>query len=232
MRCHMKIVSWNANGKFREKFKAILELDADVYVIQECENPETCRNKEYRDVFKSYHWTGSLSYKGLMVCTTRPDISIERLDWGADGRRFFMPVRINDSFNLVAAWACDPYYEELQGWIEAVFERIDSKTVIIGDLNSSVVFDRKYPRKPGRSFGDVIVMLESKGLLPMWHHHHREEQGSETAPTFFLHRHLDKPYHIDHCFADPELVISIIIHARWQWLSHSDHLPVEISAEA
>lgn len=34
----MKIVSWNANGKFREKYKAILELDADIYVIQECEN--------------------------------------------------------------------------------------------------------------------------------------------------------------------------------------------------
>lgn len=43
----MKIVSWNANGKFREKYKAILELDADIYVIQECEYPETCKNPGY-----------------------------------------------------------------------------------------------------------------------------------------------------------------------------------------
>ena len=35
----MKIISWNCNGKFREKFSAILEEDADIYVIQECENP-------------------------------------------------------------------------------------------------------------------------------------------------------------------------------------------------
>ena len=36
----MRIISWNANGKFREKFSFILNGAADIYVIQECENPE------------------------------------------------------------------------------------------------------------------------------------------------------------------------------------------------
>ena len=227
----MKIVSWNANGKFREKFKAILELEADIYVIQECENPETCKNSEYRAIFMNYYWEGELSYKGLMVFTTRPDITLERLDWGAEEKRYFIPVRVNGSFNLVAAWACEPYYAELQDWCEAVANHLDNRTVIIGDLNSNVMFDRKYPRKPGRGFGFVIRFLESKGLLPMWHYHHKQEQGKETTPTLFLQRHLDKPYHVDHCFASPELVTSIKIHTIWQWLSLSDHLPLEIEAE-
>ena len=201
----MKIVSWNANGKFREKYKAILELDADIYVIQECENPETCKDPGYRTFFKNYHWAGVYSYKGLMVFTTRPDISL--------------------------AWACDPYCEELQDWVEVVSDHLNDETIIIGDLNSNVTLDPKHIRKSGKSFGHVIELLEPKGLLPMWHHHHKQEQGKETTPTFYLYRHLDKPLHLDHCFASPELVKSIIIHARWQWLSLSDHLPLEIETK-
>lgn len=34
----MKIVSWNCNGKFREKFSILQKLDADIYVVQECGN--------------------------------------------------------------------------------------------------------------------------------------------------------------------------------------------------
>lgn len=224
----MRIVSWNANGKFREKYKTILDLDADIYVIQECENPEICKNAEYRTFFKNYIWAGVYSYKGLMVFTPRPDISLDRLKWGDEDKRVFIPVRVNDLFNLVAAWACNPYCEELQDWAELVSDHLNDKTIIIGDLNSNITLDPKHIRKSGKSFGHVIELLESKELLPMWHYHHKQEQGKETTPTFYLYRHLDKPLHLDHCFASPELVKSIIIHARWQWLSLSDHLPLEI----
>ena len=35
----MKIISWNCNGAFRKKFSKILDFDADIHVIQECEDP-------------------------------------------------------------------------------------------------------------------------------------------------------------------------------------------------
>lgn len=224
----MKIVSWNANCKFREKYKEVAKLDADIYIIQECENPATCKDKDYCDFVKNGFWVGNLNFKGLMVFTTRPEISFKRLDWKDSEKRFFIPVRVNDSFNLVASWACDPYCEELQDWVELVVDNISSDTVIIGDLNSNVILDPKHIRKSGKSYGKVVEMLQSKGLEDMWHYHHKEEQGKESVPTFYLYRHLDKPLHLDHCLANPALVSSMIIHARWQWLVLSDHLPIEV----
>jgi exonuclease III len=224
----MKIVSWNACCKFREKYKEVAKLDADIYIIQECENPATCKDKEYCDFVKNGYWVGQLKYKGLMVFTTRPDIKLKRLDWQDAEKRYFIPVRVNDSFNLVASWACDPYCEELQDWVELVGDNITPDTVIIGDLNSNFVLDPKHLRKTGKSFHNCVELLRNLQLEDMWHYLKKEEQGKESVPTFYLYRHLDKPFHIDHCFAHPKLVNSINIHARWEWLALSDHLPIEI----
>ena len=54
----MKIISWNCNGKFREKFEHIIEENADLYVIQECENPKYCNNDKYRNFAQNYIWIG------------------------------------------------------------------------------------------------------------------------------------------------------------------------------
>lgn len=51
----MRIISWNANGKFREKFPFILNEDADIYVIQECENPEISNSDEYIEFASNYY---------------------------------------------------------------------------------------------------------------------------------------------------------------------------------
>ncbi len=52
----MKIISWNAQGKFREKFPEIRKLSGDIYIIQECENPLHCRNREYREFAAGGLW--------------------------------------------------------------------------------------------------------------------------------------------------------------------------------
>ena len=43
----MKIVTWNSQSKFAENFKEIKKQNADIYVIQECENPQITKSEEY-----------------------------------------------------------------------------------------------------------------------------------------------------------------------------------------
>jgi len=45
----MKILSWNCNGALREKFEQLLDIDADINVIQECEDPIQTKHKEYKN---------------------------------------------------------------------------------------------------------------------------------------------------------------------------------------
>lgn len=50
----MKIVSWNSNGYFSERFPAILEERADIYIIQECENPVVMDSEDYTEFASNY----------------------------------------------------------------------------------------------------------------------------------------------------------------------------------
>lgn len=99
----MKIVSWNANCKFREKYTEVVKLGADIYMIQECENPETSKNSEYREFVKNGFWIGDIPFKGLMVFSPNPEIKLDLLNWGTQGYRFFLPVRVNEWFTLVGS---------------------------------------------------------------------------------------------------------------------------------
>lgn len=64
----MKIVSWNCNKIFREKYKDIAEENADIYVICECENPVKHEETDYLEFAgTNYFWTGYLHYMGLRI---------------------------------------------------------------------------------------------------------------------------------------------------------------------
>ena len=88
----MKIISWNCNGKFREKFRDILELDADIYVIQECENPAESPCVEYVDFAKNHLWIGEHKSKGLGVFA-REGVRMRENDWKKFCLRNFLSVK-------------------------------------------------------------------------------------------------------------------------------------------
>ena len=222
----MKIISWNCSGKFRDKFTEIGKYGADIYVIQECENPEKTTSLSYKQFAMNYIWKGDLPYKGLGVFA-KPDISLDRLKWSDHLLRHFIPIKVNNSFTLLAVWACNPYIEEYAVYQDIYFDNFDQNMVIIGDFNSNKVFDTKYRLASYRSHSAVVENLAGKGLYSAYHSITKENHGEETTSTFYLHRNKDKPHHIDYCFVSSDRINSFSI-LQDDWLNYSDHIPLMI----
>lgn len=98
--------------------------------------------------------------------------------------------------------------------------------VVMGDFNSNKQWDGKPGRGQRRNHSSVVKMLADAGLCSAYHHRQNEEQGEESTPTFFLHRHADKPYHIDYAFVAPEHIRDCYVEISAHWLALSDHRPL------
>jgi len=219
----MKIVSWNCRGKFRDKYPAIQKLNADIYVIQECENPEKYRNA-FHGFLKNYVWYGEKDSKGLAVFFT-PQIKYEMNDWPVYCLRHFLSLKINNSFDLLGVWAGAPYIEEYCIYQAINIDKYNEDTIIIGDFNSNAIWDKQHGK---RNHSAVVEQLKNKGLISAYHYLTGEAQGSEMQNTFCLYKNPDKKYHIDYCFLNPRHITDFRIVNEDVWLELSDHFPIQI----
>lgn len=234
----MKIVSWNCNGAFRRKYDYLSRFEADIYVIQECENPSERGDKLYENWASSFLWIGANKHKGLGIFA-RGDIKLELLNWPDQFRdkqvRYFLPCRVNDAFTLVGVWAHfnqSTYFGYIgQFWKYLQLNRDNlASAIIAGDFNSNAKW---HSSEIWWNHSDVVSELEDLGIRSLYHQHFNEMHGAESIPTFFLQKNIEKPYHIDFVFAAESTIstqrFSMEIGGAEDWLTLSDHLPVVLS---
>ena len=230
----MKVTSWNCNGAFRKKFSFISELNSDIYIIQECENPVESKDIEYKSWAKNFLWVGDTKNKGLGVFA-KEHIFLESLNWTSTYKdhsvKHFLPCIINNDFQLLAVWTHknnSPNFGYIgQFWKYLQINKNKFKKIIVaGDFNSNTIWD-EWDRWWNHS--DVVRELEEIKIKSLYHTFYKEKHGEETIPTFYLQKNINKQYHIDYIFAEEKLSsqlqkIEIAPFEKWKHLS--DHCPV------
>ncbi len=230
----MKVLTWNCNGALRKKFGHLLEFNADIHIIQECENPLETKHKEYTEWTKNHLWTGDTKNKGIGIFA-RSHIELQKLDWSDSYQeskvKHFLPCNINQDFDLLAVWTHGNnsptfgYIGQLWKYLQVNKSNL-KKTLILGDLNSNIFWDKS---RRWWNHSDVVRELKEIGIESLYHNYWNEEQGKETRPTFYLHRNLEKPYHIDYIFGSKDFtnrLKKIEVGNIRKWLVLSDHLPL------
>lgn len=245
----MKIITWNCNGALRRKLDKVDSFNADILVIQECENPEESTDS-LREWAGDYLWTGENKNRGIGVFPKKGN-TVNKLHWRGDFRingirspsaslrwsteslRLFLPFAVNEDIKFLGVWTKGSDSEAFgymgQFWkFLQIHKRqlAEGNQVILGDFNSNRIWD-----KPDRWWNhtDVVNELEAIDLKSLYHVRFKEEQGEESTPTFFHHRDKAKPYHIDYVFVSKQFLQSkIIIGQSADWLALSDHMPLEI----
>lgn len=229
----MRIVSWNCNGAFRRKFNQISQLDADIYVVQECEDPNRCTQNGYREWSKDFLWIGDSKNKGLGIFSPK-GITLEPLDWSSIYQdhevKYFLPCLVNEDTQLLGVWTHrnnSPNFGYMGQFWKYLQINIDlfKKIIIAGDFNSNAIWDQ-WDRWWNHS--DVVKILEERSIKSIYHLINKEVQGKESTPTFWLQKNIEKPYHIDYIFASNEFQkpIEFIIGNREKWIHLSDHVPI------
>ncbi|MCP3928198.1 MAG: endonuclease/exonuclease/phosphatase family protein [Bacteroidetes bacterium] len=228
----MEIISWNCNGALRKKFQHVADLNADIYIIQECEDPARTNHSEYSKWGDNHLWIGDNKNKGIGIFA-KESIKLEKLNWSNAFRdhtvKYFLPCLVNDDFQLLGVWTHKNnspnfgYMGQFWKYLKTNLPRFE-KIIIAGDFNSNAIWD-EWDRWWNHS--DVVEILKNKDIRSIYHEIRNESQGKETNPTFFLQRKREKPYHIDYFFTSSEFeTISFEIGKYENWIETSDHVPI------
>ena len=220
---------------FRKKAKHILAKKPDILIVQECEHPDILKANDSLPEISDKIWIGDNQHKGLAVFTFG-GLRITELDHNPLPR-YVLPVIVygdNYEMTLLAVWAQKPerhdcYTEQVWNAIHIYKDLLHKSNLIIaGDFNSNSIWD-----KPKRIYNhsNLVSSLASHDIHSAYHQFHQQEQGKEQESTLFMHRKIDRPYHIDYFFTSRDLTdttSNVEIGRYNDWIHLSDHMPLTI----
>ncbi len=218
---------------FRKKYEQILPYEPDLLIVPECEHPDKFNNKFYDNVL----WIGDNRNKGLAVFSFN-GFEITTQESYCDSYKYVLPVKVlnNGEINLIAVWSQNNKEDPGRRYIGEVWQSLHyykdmfvSPTIIAGDFNWNVIWD-KHPKYPLHgTLTDVINLLNRFEISSIYHTSKQVKFGNEMDPTLYFRKNRQTPYHIDYIFAPIGLINRkkpVSLGNFEDWISLSDHMPL------
>lgn len=233
----MRIISWNCNGAFRNKYEALNQQNADLLVIAESESPEYLHQRQNTIPAESHLWCGTRSCKGLSLFS-KNGFHIKKAAFFNPAFRHILPATITTpngkEFLLIGVWASTvqenhewDYIGQMCVFMESFQHLFPEKTILIGDLNSNMQWNSYYKKE--HNFSHFLELMQKSGFISLYHHFSGDAQGHEKLPTSYYHRDPQRGFHIDYAFSSQTFLKDIEdfhIETSLDWLNFSDHLPL------
>ena len=224
----MRLATWNCcRGQWTKKVPLLQSIAADITVIQECPRPVA--------ESVSCLWFGDNERQGIAVLAS-PPYSLRRLPSLPDVPKYIVPVAVDGptEFLMLAVWSKGG---QKHSYVEAVVQAVTlyrdlletRPAVLIGDLNSNVIWDATHPQSHNHTA--LVALLAELKMVSAYHHYFGEEHGAETRPTYFFHWKEQRPYHIDYCFIPEAWVKNLLrveVGSYEDWKLYSDHRPLTV----
>ena len=233
----MRIIEWNCQGAFRKKNDKILELQPDILIVPECESEDKLEFGKLTPKPADFFWYSDSGNKGIGVFSYS-DYKFELLKEFNPKFRYIIPLKVTDkdsSFLLFAVWAMDNKENREARYIAQVWlalqyysRLLNLSSIFVGDFNSNQIWDEK--ERLG-NHTDVVEIFRRNNILSMYHEQNKVAHGQEKEHTFHMYRKIEKPYHIDYCFASADFInvgFDIQLGKPNEWLEYSDHVPIII----
>lgn len=230
----MKLVTWNAAMRFRDKIEEVFPFAADILVVPECEAPEKWRKSNNLQAINQFLWYGDNLNKGIGIMTLNNTYQIGLHPSYNEDFRYIVPLIVSgeQDFILLAVWSQNTkkQFESYIGQIYLALKYYESllemPCVIIGDWNSNKIFD--YIKRVG-THSEVVDLLKNEGITSVYHYYFNEDHGQESIPTHYFRKEKARPFHLDFLFAS-ETFLNRLSHfeigSYEKWINLSDHVPL------
>ncbi|KOY79412.1 endonuclease/exonuclease/phosphatase family protein [Apilactobacillus kunkeei] len=215
----MKICYWNCNGAFRKKYTELLKEKADLYIVSEVEDISKIDFLE--NISNKLYCKTKGDIKGVLFFSfdSSPIIPVENDNYGI---RYVIPVKFKN-IKIFGIWAKGGYIEDLYTYSAINIDQMKN-SILIGDFNSNVIWDKKHGERCHTNFD---AMLKKINLISGYHTKTHEKLGHENKHTFYMYRKVDKGYYIDYVYLPDDYEYDFGISDK-DVLQYSDHMIISL----